>query len=197
LVSADRNPNVRGALVTGLIDTLPRARLEALAAAIDAGEVKTVLTLGEDLAAAGLSEAQLAQVAVIYLGATGNGTSAAARVVLPGRTVFEKAGSFINQQFRLQKFLAAIPGAAGSADDLALLHELIGAVGGESPGGTVAAVWSQLANEVSGLSGQTFARFPAHGLLLDGSAWAALPFVEGEGLHFKPAGEERAEGLKS
>ena len=33
LVSADRNPNVRGALVTGLIDALPTARLDALGGA--------------------------------------------------------------------------------------------------------------------------------------------------------------------
>jgi len=38
LVSADRNPNVRGALVTGLISALPSSRLDALAAAIDAGK---------------------------------------------------------------------------------------------------------------------------------------------------------------
>jgi NADH-quinone oxidoreductase subunit G len=39
LVSADRNPNVRGALVTGLLRALPAQRLDELAAAIDAGRV--------------------------------------------------------------------------------------------------------------------------------------------------------------
>src|SRR3954470_17798619 len=42
LVSADRNPNVRGALVTGLIGALPSQKLTELAAAIDAGKVKAV-----------------------------------------------------------------------------------------------------------------------------------------------------------
>ena len=79
LVSADRNPNVRGALVTGLISALPSAQLTSLATAIDAGKVKTVLSLGEDLTAAGLSAAQLAKVSVIYLGTHKNATSDAAK----------------------------------------------------------------------------------------------------------------------
>ena len=113
LISADRNPNVRGALVTGLIKTLPAPKLTELAAQIDAGEVKTVVSVGEDLAAAGLGEAQLARVAIVYLGTHANATSAAAKVVIPTLTVFEKAGTFVNQQFRLQKFAQAVPGSGG------------------------------------------------------------------------------------
>jgi NADH-quinone oxidoreductase subunit G len=33
----------------------------------------------------------------------------------------------------------------------------------------------------------TFANLPATGLLLDATPYAALPFAEGETLHFKPA----------
>ncbi|HYD82452.1 MAG TPA: 2Fe-2S iron-sulfur cluster-binding protein, partial [Opitutus sp.] len=116
LISADRNPNVRGALVTGLIKALPSAKLTALAAAIDAGKVKTVVAINEDLLAAGLTTEQLAKVAVIYLGTHANATSAVARVVFPTLTVFEKSGTFVNQQFRIQKFNKAIPGPAGTTD---------------------------------------------------------------------------------
>ncbi|MBP6506995.1 MAG: (2Fe-2S)-binding protein, partial [Opitutaceae bacterium] len=141
LVSADRNPNVRGALVVGLISELPKpgsaggspaasdagqrpalpdvvsGGLTELATAIDAGKIKTVVSVGEDLAMAGLSAAQLAKVSVIYLGTHANATSAAAKVVLPTLTVFEKSGTFVNQQFRLQKFSKAIPAVAGTTDD--------------------------------------------------------------------------------
>ncbi|MBI3886640.1 MAG: (2Fe-2S)-binding protein, partial [Opitutae bacterium] len=79
LISSDRNPNVRGALVTGLIAALPSQKLSSLAADIDAGKVKTVLSFGEDLVAAGLTAAQLAKVAVVYLGTHQNATSAVAR----------------------------------------------------------------------------------------------------------------------
>src|SRR5208283_198769 len=99
LISADRNPNVRGALLTGLIKAVPEAELTELAAQIDAGRVRTVVAMGEDLTAAGLGAAQLSRIAIVYLGTHANATSAAAKVVIPTLTVFEKAGTFINQQF--------------------------------------------------------------------------------------------------
>jgi NADH-quinone oxidoreductase subunit G len=187
LVSADRNPNVRGALVTGLICALPAQQLTALGADIDAGKVKTVLSVGEDLTVAGLTAAQLAKVAVIYLGTHKNATSDAAKIVIPTLTVFEKAGTFVNQQFRLQKFAKAVPALAGVADDLATLSALLTAVGGAVVPAELGGLWALLAAEVPSLATVTYANLPSTGLLLDGTAWAALPFVEGETLHFKPA----------
>jgi NADH-quinone oxidoreductase subunit G len=187
LLSADRNPNVRGALVTGLISALPQQKLSGLAADIDAGKVKTVLSVGEDLAAAGLTAAQLAKVSVIYLGTHRNVTSDAARIVIPTLTVFEKSGTFVNQQFRLQKFAQAVPGPQGVVDDLATLAELIAAIGGGPVASELGALWTALAAEVKVLAGLGYATLPATGRLLDASAWAGLPFVEDETLHFKPA----------
>ncbi len=187
LVSADRNPNVRGALVTGLITALPEAKLTALAAAIDAGQVKTVISVGEDLTAAGLTAAQLAKVAVIYIGTHANATSAAAKVVLPTLTVFEKSGSFVNQQFRIQKFSKAVPGLVGATDDLVVLSRLVAAAGGSAQPADLAGLWAVIAAEVPALAHAAHAKLPETGLLLDSTPWAALPFVEGETLHFKPA----------
>ena len=186
LISADRNPNVRGALVTGLISALPAPKLTALAAAIDAGQVTTVLSLGEDLLAAGLTAAQLAKVSIIYLGTHRNATSVAAKVVIPTLTVFEKSGTFVNQQFRLQKFSKAVPGPAGVADDLATLAQLVAAVGGPTIPSDLGSLWSIIAAEVKPLAGLSYATLPATGRVLDASAWATLPFIEGETLHFKP-----------
>jgi NADH-quinone oxidoreductase subunit G len=188
LVSADRNPNVRGALVTGLIASLPDRSLGALAAEIDAGRIRAVVSLGEDLAAAGLTGSQLARISIIYLGTHRNATSDAAKVVVPTLSVFEKAGSFINQQFRLQKFAPAVPGPAGATSDLSVLERLIEAAGARSgqAGGT-AGVWSEMATSVPALAGISYGSIPDSGLPLDGTPWAGLPFVEGEGLHFKPA----------
>jgi NADH-quinone oxidoreductase subunit G len=187
LVSADRNPNVRGALVTGLISALPAQKLAGLAADIDAGKVRTVLSVGEDLLAAGLTAAQLAKVAVIYLGTHKNATSDAAKVTLPTLTVFEKSGTFVNQQFRLQKFAKAVPGPAGVADDLITLAELVAAAGGGIVPFELGQLWSVMATETKVLAGLTYAQVPATGHLLDGSVWSGLPFCEGETLHFKPA----------
>jgi len=187
LLSADRNPNVRGALVTGLIKELPAARLTALGAKIDAGEIKTIVAIGEDLAAAGLTEAQIAKVRVIYLGTHASATSAAAAVVLPTLTPFEKSGTFINQQFRLQKFHAAVPGHVGATNDLLVLAKLAAAVGGPNLPADVPALWTTLAAEIPQFAAITFANLPATGLVLDSTPWAGLPFAEGPTLHHQPA----------
>ena len=189
LVSADRNPNVRGALVTGLVASLPGRVLTGLAEDIDAGRVRTVVSVGEDLAEAGLTTAQLAAVSVVYLGTHRNETSDAAKVVIPTLSVFEKAGCFVNQQFRIQKFSAAVPGPAGAADDLLVLARLAEAAGARrGQTGGLAAVWREMAAFVPALAGLSHESIPDSGLLLDGTPWAGLPFVEGEGLHFKGPG---------
>jgi NADH-quinone oxidoreductase subunit G len=186
LISADRNPNVRGALVTGLLTSLPGSHLTELAGAIDAGRVKTVLSIGEDLTGAGLTAAQLAKINVIYLGAHANATSAVAQVVIPTLTVFEKNGTFINQQFRIQKFAAAVPGPAGATDDLAVLARLAGLLGGAVLPGDVQSVWTALAAAIPILGPMAYKNIPTTGLILDGTAWAHLAFPEGETLHHKP-----------
>ncbi|HWL16473.1 MAG TPA: molybdopterin-dependent oxidoreductase [Opitutus sp.] len=187
LISADRNPNVRGALVTGLIRELPAQKLTVLAAAIDAGKVKAVLSLGEDLVAAGLTPAQLAKVSVVYLGTQADATSAVARVLIPTLTVFEKNGTFVNQQFRIQKFHRAVPGPAGTADDLVVLAKLLAAVTNTAaPASDIHGLWKALTAELPALATMTFANLPETGLLLDRTPWASLPFVEGETLHYKP-----------
>ena len=185
LVSADRNPNVRGALVTGLIPPLPAPQLADLAAAIDAGAVKTVVSAGEDISAA-IGPERLARVSVVYLGTHRNPTSDAARIVFPTLTVFEKAGSFVNQQFRIQKFAAAVPGLAGASDDLVVLTRLLAAAGGPSLPAEVHALWPVIAAEVRPLETVLHRNIPATGLLLDPTPWAGLPFAEGETLHHKP-----------
>ncbi len=187
LISADRNPNVRGALVTGLIQGLPQPKLERLAAGIDAGTIRTVVAINEDLVAAGLTPAQLAKVAIVYLGTHVQPTTAAARVVIPTLTVFEKSGTFVNQQFRLQKFAKAVPGPAGASDDLVALSRLLAALGGGAIPSEINALWSLMAEEVPALKTIAFGRVPATGLQLDPAPWAGLPYVEGETLHYKPA----------
>ncbi len=190
LVSADRNPNVRGALVTGLIKELPGAKLTALSAAIDAGKVRAIVSVGEDLAAAGLSAAQLAKVSVIYLGTHENATVAAAKVVFPTLSVFEKSGTFVNQQFRIQKFLTCVPGPAGATSDLVVLAKLQAAVAGGTAAalpGELHAFWNAHAAEVPALGTMRFANIPETGLVLDATPFAGLAFPEGETLHYKPA----------
>ena len=208
LISADRNPNVRGALVTGLISKLPKVGdatplsrstkgavaapirtggLTDLAASIDAGKVKVVVSIGEDLIAAGLTAAQLANVSVVYLGTHANATSAAAKIVFPTLSVFEKNGTFVNQQFRLQKFAKAVPGPQGATDDLIVLAKLTAAASSAPMASDLGSLWTLISAEIPAFATTSYAQLPETGLLIDATPFAALPFVEGETLHFKPA----------
>ncbi len=191
LISADRTPNVRGLLVSGLLDVLPQADLRDLGKKIDAGDINVLFSYGEDLLAAGLTTEQLGKVEVIYFGTHSNPTSAQAQVVIPAATVFEKQGSFINQQFRIQKFSAAVPVVEGAGTDLELLSSLIQRVTGqvEVPA-NVDQVWDWISKEVSLLENLSWKKIPSSGLLLDGSAFAHLPFIEGASLHYQPAVRE-------
>ncbi|MSU49924.1 MAG: 2Fe-2S iron-sulfur cluster binding domain-containing protein [Opitutus sp.] len=212
LISVDRNPNVRGALVVGLIAELPKAGiagdatpasravdggggvavpvrtggLESLGVAIDAGKVRAVVSVGEDLAAAGLTAAQLAKISVIALDTHARAAGVAAKVVIPTLTVFEKSGTFVNQQFRVQKFFKCVPGPVGATDDLVVLARLVSAAGGASVPSELHELWAVLAAGVPALATITFANLPETGLRLDATPFVALPFVEGETLHFKP-----------
>ena len=187
LISADRNPNVRGALVTGLISQLPCAELKQLSREIDAGTVKTIIVHNEDLTTAGLTAEQLAKVSIIYLGTHAHATSAAAKIVIPTLHTYEKAGTFVNQQFRIQKFAAAVPGPQGASNDLVVLAKLVSAAGAAAPASDVHGLWPTIAASVPALAPVLYKNIPDTGLLLDAAAWANLPFVEGESLHYKPA----------
>ena len=186
LVSKDRNPNVRGALATGLVSQLPTEQLSELAAQIDSGVVTTVLVVREDLAAAGLSSAQLKKVKLVALDTHASATTAAAKVVIAGLTQFEKSGTLINQQFRIQKFHQAIPGPAGAIDDLAALAAILANLTGETYPSVVSTVWERIAAAGGVLAGLSFKGIPDTGLLLDSSSFAGLPFAEGKSLLFEP-----------
>lgn len=186
LISKDRNPNVRGALATGLIDALPQERLDDLAAKIDSGAIKTIFAVKEDIAAAGLSPEQLRKVQIVALDTHASPTTEAARVAIAGLTQFEKSGTVINQQFRIQRFHTVVPGPAGAAEDLFALASIQAGLSGESFPSTVGSVWQSIAAKQPIFAGLSFAAIGDQGMPLDGSAFDGLPFAEGKSLHFEP-----------
>ena len=113
LLSEDRTPNLRGALLNNLITELPEPNLDLLAEKINTGEVDTLFVANEDISKVGISEKLLSKVKIVYLGTHASQTSQVASIVCPTLSVFEKDGSFINQSFRLQKFNPARCGYTG------------------------------------------------------------------------------------
>lgn len=187
LISEDRSPNRRGALVTGLVKDFDSTEIAKLAEKIDAGTVKTVFVFGEDLLECGLTEAQLKKVDVIYVGTQKNATEAEATVVFSGRTVFEKTGTFVNQQFRLQKFDAAIPGIAGTRNELDIIAALAARQEGSAiSDASVETIWLSMKADCPVLATLDFATLPQDGVLLDASAWAKIAFPETGSLLYKP-----------
>ncbi len=188
LISNDATPNLRGAFLTGLLRELPQANLDELRDKVETGAIKTLFVVHEDLAALGFSEEVLRRVQVIYLGTHANLTSDLAQVVLPGLTVFEKTGSFVNQQWRVQRFFQAVPGPAGAVPDMLLLSQLLAQiVGGSAAPVSPEIIWSELAAALAPLAGWTWAGIGMQGRVLDGSAWAHISFGEGKSLHYDPA----------
>lgn len=186
LVSADRNPNVRGALAAGLIGKLPETHLHELAVRIGKGEFETVVSVGEDLIEAGLTKELLHKVDVVYFATHGDATSALAKVVLPILTVFEKSGTFINQQFRVQKFFQAVPGPRDVLADIDTLGRLLGMLKNEPPlKPAPQAVWERMSREILLFANMSFDAIPATGQLLDASKFHHLHFPETKSLHFK------------
>ena len=105
LLSADRTPNLRGALITGLASSYPTEHLSSLAQALKKDRLETLIVVGEDLIDSKVDAELLSGVQIIYLGTHENATSNLARVVIPTLTSFEKSGSFVNRGFFLQGFL--------------------------------------------------------------------------------------------
>ena len=178
LVSEDRAPNFRGALVTGLTQRNADADLKELAKEIEAGKVKSLLICREDVTTLGISPQLLSRVRVVTIATHRSNTTDAAEVVLPGLTVFERSGSFINCQFRLQSFVQAIPGPAGTLPDSSYLARFAGV--------NVDSIWKQLSQHVPALSGLAHGKIPEDGAVIDSSKWSSITFPEGRLLKFAP-----------
>ena len=189
LLSADRTPNLRGALITGLTNTYPEDHLNGLNQALVGGELETLLVLDEDILSSGVDQQNLKDVDIIYLGTHSNATSKGARVVLPSFTVFEREGSFINRSFIVQAFEQAIPGPVGLASQLEILSQILNFLHPDSEpfDATLNGIWKSMGDSFPDLIGssnfQTLRKAPFQ---IDGSKWSHLDFVEQSALNYEP-----------
>jgi NADH-quinone oxidoreductase subunit G len=159
LIAADRNPNTAGAKLLGLTDEAPGSRLRQMFEGIRAGRIKTVITLGEDLTKAGLSEADLRKLdAIIALDILPNATTPHATVLLPASAWVEKRGSMINLKGRLQRLNKAVNAPGSARDDWEILRELILAVSGTNGIGTIEDVFKAMAAEVPEFAGLSLSK---------------------------------------
>jgi len=188
LLSADRTPNLRGALISGFTQKYPQDNLLPLSQSLGKKQVDALLVMDEDLEASQVEAAELDGIPIVFIGTQANSTSARASVVLPSLTSFEKSGTFVNRSFYAQSFRQAVPGPAGVLPDLTILSRLHRELTEEEE---IAPDQNSIWNEMSGvrnspLKGISLKDVRKDPVLIDSSKWDDLPFVEAKALHFEP-----------
>ena len=188
LLSEDRSPNLRGALLNGLIDQLPGRDLSALAESIRSGAIRRLIVVDEDITRLGLPAELLDRVEILYFGTHANEVSKVAKVVCPSLSVFEKEGSFVNVSFRLQKFSAAVPGPAGLLPDTVILEKISALLAGEKAETlSMEQLWERISLKVGPFSGVTWRAIGNQGLTIEPGDLTGLDFIETANLKYDPA----------
>ena len=187
LLSADRTPNLRGALASGFINSYPKENLNKLNSDIEKGLVEAILVVNEDLLDSGVEAESLLGVPVVFLGTHANDTSNLAEVIIPTLTSFEKSGTFINRSFLAQGFEQSVPGLPGLLPDVHILNKLLEKLDDENNvSSEFTLIWKNLSSPPnSPFKGLTFSDSLRGPLKIDDTKWKDLPFVESDALHFK------------
>ena len=187
LLSADRTPNLRGALASGFINSYPRENLNKLNSDIEKGLVEAILVVNEDLLDSGVAAESLLGVPVVFLGTHANDTSNLAEVIIPTLTSFEKSGTYINRSFLAQGFEQSVPGLPGLLPDVHILNKLLEKLDDENKvSSEFTLIWKNLSSPPnSPFKGLTFSDSLRGPLKIDDTKWKDLPFVESDALHFK------------
>ena len=187
LLSADRTPNLRGALASGFISSYPKDNLDKLSSDLEKGFIEAILVLNEDLLESGIAAESLLGVPVVYLGTHANSTTNLAEVIIPTLTSFEKKGTFINRSFLAQGFEQSVPGLPGLLPDVHILNKLLDELDDENKvSSDFSLIWKNLSSPPnSPFKGMSFSDALRGPLKIDYTKWKNLPFVESNALHFE------------
>ena len=187
LLSADRTPNLRGALASGFISSYPKDNLDKLSSDLEKGVIESILVLNEDLLESGIAAESLLGVPVVYLGTHANSTTNLAEVIIPTLTSFEKKGTFINRSFLAQGFEQSVPGLPGLLPDVHILNKLLDELDDENKvSSDFSLIWKNLSSPPnSPFKGMSFSDALRGPLKIDHTKWKNLPFVESNALHFE------------
>ena len=159
LLSEDRNPNATGARLILALDSEPGEKLSQLVKAVESGEIRALLVLGENPAKFGLDVEQLGSLpAFVVMDILSNAANEHATVLLPAAGFAEKRGSMINGKGRLQRLNRAIRPPGNARDDWEILRDLLQALGGSNGLYTVDDVFRQMSTEIREFHGLTLSK---------------------------------------
>ena len=165
LLSADRNPNTNGAHQILGSAGMAGAQLPEISEAVKTGEIKILITLGENPVPLGISTEHLSELPVfIVMDILANAATEHATVLLPGFGFAEKRGSMINGDGRLQRLNRAVRGPGEARDDWEILRDLLQAIGGSNGIFSIDDVFRQMSEAVPCLTGLSLARIGDLGL---------------------------------
>ncbi|MEO7165740.1 MAG: molybdopterin-dependent oxidoreductase [Chthoniobacterales bacterium] len=164
LLSADRNPNTNGARLLQVASAAGEG-LQNIRGAITSGQIRALISLGENPLRLGLTPDFLEQLPVyVVMDLLANETTGFASAVLPSLGFAEKRGSMINGKGRLQRLNRAVRGPGQARDDWEILRDLIQALSGGKGIYTIEDVFRQMSEAVPQLAGLTLSRISDLGL---------------------------------
>jgi NADH-quinone oxidoreductase subunit G len=158
LLSADRNPNTSGARLLK-IGSDAGDGLQHIKDAIFSGQVRALISLGENPLRLGITNEDLEKLPVyVVMDLLSNETTGFATAVLPSLGFAEKRGSMINGKGRLQRLNRSVRGPGAARDDWEILRDLLMATGGSNSVYTIEDVFRQMSEAVPEFSGLTLSR---------------------------------------
>lgn len=167
LVNADKNPNSKGARLTGIAASPMGSNLPKIADGIKSGAIKTLIVFGEDVTKHGMAASLLGKLETLIVSdILPNKTTAAAHYLLPGCAHAEKRGSFTNVKGRVQRFLKAVEPPGDARPEWEFLHELVYNVTGQNGFVTIEGLFNQMAKEVPAFHGLTWGALGVTGVTI-------------------------------
>jgi len=157
----DPNPNTLG------IEAVLEApiTLEDLLAKIESGSITTLFILGADLSDEIVGKfTGLAQIVVIA--SSESPAAGVASLVLPGTIPFEKSGTFVNGEGRLQRFDKALELPDNALTEIGILSHLLSECATGDPCTDTAEAFGTMAGAVKAFNGLSFSTIPTGGTVV-------------------------------
>jgi len=166
LITADKNPNARGAEL--ILPSGPGS--ESLLRKCAEGRIHWLYIFQHDLTR-GLDPLLVHEAlgkvdCVIFEGSWDQPTAALADIQLPAAVYAEKEGTFTNIQGRVQRFRAAIPPMGESLPDLEILARFASELDIDLPGASEAEVFGEIGRSIQAFAGMTYSTVGSGGQLL-------------------------------
>jgi len=169
LVVDDRNPNSNGARITGVSFTEIGIQLPMIAYGIETGRIRTLLVFGEDVTGEEeIGEGPLQSLEnLIVSDVLPSRTTELAHIVLPGAAYFEKAGTWINVDGRVQRFWKAIDPPGAARPEIQWLARLVKELTGQEWPTRPSELFDRMCREVPALRGLSWQRIGDEGISIE------------------------------